>query len=126
MRNPARRVAVTAALALAATAALAGDSLAGSSGFTVREKEFSLAGVPKTITRGTTEKITVHNVGKVPHSLLVDGPGVSDRGIHNKNALAGGASGAFTLTFAKPGKYRIYCAIRGHAKLGMQATIVVR
>ena len=114
-------LAVPLALSLsgAAYASTAGSSLA------LTEKEFSIKGVPTTLAHGKKYTVTIKNAGAYPHDLLVDGNGLHDVGIHNKQPIAPGGSASFKLTFPKAGKYHIYCAIPGHASKGMQLTVTV-
>jgi uncharacterized cupredoxin-like copper-binding protein len=91
----------------------------------VSEKEFSIAGVPKTLKHGVKYTVTVANKGKFPHDLLFDGKGVHDVGIHNAHAVAPGKNGSFTVTFPKAGTFAFYCAIKGHRAKGMQGKVKV-
>jgi uncharacterized cupredoxin-like copper-binding protein len=91
----------------------------------VSEKEFSISGVPKTLKHGVKYTVTISNKGSFPHDLLFDGKGVHDVGIHNKNAVAPGGTATFSVTFPKAGKFKFYCAIKGHAKKGMQGEVKV-
>jgi uncharacterized cupredoxin-like copper-binding protein len=92
----------------------------------INEKQWVLLFSHTSLVHGRTYLITVKNIGTIKHSLLIDGPGVSDRGIHNATALSPGASRSFAVRFPHAGSYRFYCAIRGHAARGMQRTIHVK
>jgi uncharacterized cupredoxin-like copper-binding protein len=125
-------VAVSTMLAAAATASLAGSALAapsaaagGGTTVTVKETEYHLGLSTRTLVHGRTYTVVARDAGKLSHSLLIDGKGVSDRGIHNANALTPGTSRSFTVRFPKAGTYRFYCAIRGHAQAGMQLQVKV-
>jgi uncharacterized cupredoxin-like copper-binding protein len=112
---------VLGALALPA---LAGAGSRTGTGFTVKEKQWSLS-KPPALKHGVTYTVAVKNVGTFPHDLLIDGKGVSDRGIHNAHPIAPGTSASFTVRFPQAGTYRFYCAIKGHAAKGMQMNVKV-
>jgi uncharacterized cupredoxin-like copper-binding protein len=114
-------------LALAIVAAIpASPAAAGNTGNTVKisEKQWSIS-KPAALRHGVTYTIAVHNVGTFPHDLLIDGKGVSDRGIHNAHPIAPGKTETFTVKFPTAGKYHFYCAIKGHAAKGMSREVVV-
>jgi uncharacterized cupredoxin-like copper-binding protein len=116
---------VPACVALAAIAALALPASAGAgTGFTLKEKQWSIS-KPPTLKHGVTYTVSVKNVGTLSHDLLIDGKGVSDRGIHNAHPVAPGKTASFTVKFPKAGTYRFYCAIKGHAAKGMQMNVKV-
>lgn len=87
---------------------------------------------------GWTIKIPFKNVGDLPHSLVVEPwgenyntpqPKAAFPGAETKLAVDGTAPGSGqTLTFKalKPGKYRVVCAVPGHAALGMWDTLIVQ
>jgi uncharacterized cupredoxin-like copper-binding protein len=109
----------------ACVAALALPAAAGAgTGVTIKEKQWSLSR-PPALKHGVTYTIAVRNVGTYPHDLLIDGKGVSDRGIHNAHPIAPGKSASFTVRFPQAGTYRFYCAIKGHAAKGMQMNVKV-
>jgi uncharacterized cupredoxin-like copper-binding protein len=112
-------------VALAAIGAAAYPTAAGAgTGFTIREKQWSLSR-PPALKHGVTYTVTVDNIGTYPHDLLIDGKGVSDRGIHNAHPIASGKKASFTVKFPKAGTYRFYCAVKGHAAKGMQMNVKV-
>ena len=114
---------VVALSALGAAVALPATAGAGT-GFTIKEKQWSIS-KPPALKHGVTYTIAVKNVGTYPHDLLIDGKGVSDRGIHNAHPIAPGKSASFTVRFPQAGTYRFYCAIKGHAAKGMQMNVKV-
>jgi uncharacterized cupredoxin-like copper-binding protein len=61
------------------------------------------------------------NVGRAPHALEIDGPGVKDR---KTKTLSGGGSAGLAVTLQK-GKYELYCPVDGHRAKGMQLEITV-
>jgi uncharacterized cupredoxin-like copper-binding protein len=113
-------VAAAAVAALGLSAAPAGAG----TGFTLKEKQWSIS-KPPALKHGVTYTITVANTGTYPHDLLIDGKGLEDRGIHNAHPIAPGKNASFTVKFPKAGTYRFYCAIKGHAAKGMQMEIKV-
>ena len=114
---------VVALSALGAAVALPASAGAGT-GFTIKEKQWSIS-KPPALKHGVTYTIAVDNIGTYPHDLLIDGKGVSDRGIHNAHPIAPGKSASFTVRFPQAGTYRFYCAIKGHAAKGMQMNVKV-
>ena len=113
-------------IALVALAAATYPATAGAgSSFTIRERQWSLSR-PPVLQHGVTYTVAVRNVGSYPHDLLIDGKGVSDRGIHNAHPVAPGKTASFTVRFPQAGSYRFYCAIKGHAAKGMQMAVTVR
>ena len=77
------------ALAAIAVVALPATPAGAGTGFTLKEKQWSIS-KPPTLKHGVTYTVTVKNVGTFPHDLLIDGKGVSDRGIHNAHPVAPG------------------------------------
>ena len=120
-----RSIRFTAVLALGAAALVAPAAASAAAPIKVSEKEFKIAGVPKTLKHSVKYTVTLTNKGKFPHDMLFDGKGVHDVGIHNKNAIASGGTAKFTVTFPKAGKFEFYCAIKGHAKKGMKGEVKV-
>jgi uncharacterized cupredoxin-like copper-binding protein len=118
-----RSVLVLVALSVFGAAALPASAGAGT-GFTIKEKQWSIS-KPPALKHGVTYTIAVKNIGTFPHDLLIDGKGVSDRGIHNAHPIAAGKSASFTVKFPQAGTYRFYCAIKGHAAKGMQMNVKV-
>lgn len=63
----------------------------------------------------------VTNDGKVPHDLVVEGPGA--KGLKTPVANPGKTE---ELTVAlQPGNYTLYCSVDGHRKLGMETQLKV-
>jgi uncharacterized cupredoxin-like copper-binding protein len=111
-------IAALGALALPVSPAGAGT------GFTIKEKQWSLS-KPPALKHGVTYTVAVQNTGTFPHDLLIDGKGLEDRGIHNAHPIAAGKTATFTVKFPQAGTYRFYCAIKGHAAKGMQMNVKV-
>jgi uncharacterized cupredoxin-like copper-binding protein len=111
-------------LALAIVAAIPASPAAAGNNVNISEKQWSIS-KPTALKHGVTYTISVHNVGTFAHDLLIDGKGVSDRGIHNAHPIAPGKTQTFTVRFPKAGKYHFYCAIKGHAAKGMSREVVV-
>ena len=64
----------------------------------------------------------VHNAGKVPHNLAIEGSGVPANDVTPTIAPGGDATLKVTL---KTGSYTLYCAVPGHKQLGMVAKLSV-
>ncbi|MEO9176928.1 MAG: cupredoxin domain-containing protein [Gaiellales bacterium] len=117
-------VPLCAALAAVGAIALPVSSAGAGTGFTIKEKQWSLS-KPPSLKHGVVYTVDVKNIGTFAHDLLIDGKGVSDRGIHNAHPIAPGTSASFTVKFPSAGTYRFYCAIKGHAAQGMQMNVKV-
>lgn len=63
----------------------------------------------------------VENVGNAPHSLAIEGQG-TDKRVEGLILPHQAKTVAFEL---KPGEYRLYCPVKGHAGKGMEATLKV-
>lgn len=62
------------------------------------------------------------NSGSVPHSLEINGPGVSDQSVSGD--ISPGSSGTLTVTL-QDGTYDVFCPVDGHKSMGMDMTITV-
>jgi uncharacterized cupredoxin-like copper-binding protein len=120
-----RPISITAIAFLGAAALVAPAAASAAAPIKVTEKEFSIAGVPKTLKHGVKYTFTLSNKGKFPHDMLFDGKKVDDVGVHNKAAVAPGKTASFSITFPAAGTYKFYCAIKGHAAKGMKGTVKV-
>ncbi len=116
--------AAIAAVAVVGVVAVPASTAGSGSSFTISEKQWSIS-KPPTLKHGVTYTVEVKNVGTFPHDMLIDGKGVSDRGIHNAHPIAPGEDASFTVKFPSAGTYRFYCAIKGHAAKGMQRNVKV-
>ena len=74
----------TAIAFLGAAGAVAPAAAGAATPIKVTEKEWSIAGVPKTLKHGVKYTFTLTNKGKFPHDMLFDGKKVDDVGVHNK------------------------------------------
>jgi plastocyanin len=63
--------------------------------------------------------LSVTNVGRVAHDLVVDAAG---RGTAD---LPPGGRQELPLDGIEPGRYRIYCSVPGHIELGMVGELVI-
>jgi uncharacterized cupredoxin-like copper-binding protein len=120
-----RLLRLTAVLALGAAALVAPAATSAAAPIKVTEKEYSIAGVPKTLKHGVKYTFTLVNKGKFPHDMLFDGKKVDDVGIHNKKPIAPGKTASFSITFPAAGTFEFYCAIKGHRAKGMQGKVKV-
>ena len=119
-----RLIPACVALAAIAVVALPAAPAGAGTGFTIKEKQWSIS-KPPSLKHGVTYTVTVKNVRTFPHDLLIDGKGVSDRGIHNAHPVVPGKTASFTVKFPQAGTYRFYCAIKGHAAKGMHMNVKV-
>ena len=63
----------------------------------------------------------VVNRGKIDHDLAIEGSGVEE-----KTPLIGPGEEGSLESDLKPGKYRFYCTVPGHAESGMETDVTVR
>lgn len=66
-------------------------------------------------------RFRVVNQGKIEHDLAAEG-----QGSEKKTPLIGPGEEAELETDLKPGKYRFYCTVPGHAESGMETDVTVR
>jgi uncharacterized cupredoxin-like copper-binding protein len=85
----------------------------------VKEVEYKIQ-LPKTSLPAGSYTFDVANDGKLPHNLVVKGPGV-DASTPNLN---GGQSKLLKVDL-KPGTYDLYCSVPGHKQLGMDLKLTV-
>ena len=74
-----RPIRTTAIAPLGAAALVAPAAASAATPIKVTEKEFSIAGVPKTLKHGVKYTFTLSNKGKFPHDMLFDGKSVARR-----------------------------------------------
>jgi uncharacterized cupredoxin-like copper-binding protein len=120
-----RSIRLTAVLALGAAALVAPAATSAAAPIKVTEKEYSIAGVPKTLKHGVKYTFALVNKGKFRHDMLFDGKKVDDVGIHNTKPIAPGKTASFSITFPAAGTFEFYCAIKGHRAKGMQGKVKV-
>jgi plastocyanin len=85
----------------------------------VQESEFKIQ-LPTTTFSPGTYTFVVTNVGKVPHNLVISGPG----GTNRTPNIAPGQNAPLTIDL-KPGQYDFYCSIPGHKAAGMDQKVTV-
>lgn len=116
-----RPILLAAALAVAVLgAAVAGvvahaDSTATTIRVTAREYHLTLT--PKKANAGAVT-IIVTNKGKLSHQIEIAGTGVNKK----TKMIRPGKSATLKVTL-QGGKYTIWCAVPGHAQLGMKTTL---
>lgn len=99
---------------------------------------YAKGGMTITIPLGWTVSVKFKNVGDLPHSAIVEpwnenynspSPKPAFAGAESVNPVDGtspGNSSNFTFKVTKPGKYRVLCAVPGHAALGMWEVFIVK
>jgi uncharacterized cupredoxin-like copper-binding protein len=123
--------AVAAFVAVAAPLALA-DGGTQTQNLRLTEREWGIAGVPKTIKAGSPIRVTVTNKGGVPHELVLE-KGVCPKEcalrVGGKSAeiegVKPGLTKSATWIITKPGRYAFTCRVPGHWKAGMRKTFTV-
>ncbi len=123
---------VVAALVLAGCAAPASTPAAASTTepaaatpagdvVTVRMTDFQLALDPTVVGPGPHTFHAV-NAGKAPHSIVIDGPGVTAQRI--AGVVQPGQSADLTVTL-QSGAYDMYCPVGNHRAMGMEVRFTV-
>ena len=120
-----RPIRTTAIAFLGAAALVAPVAASAAAPVKVTEKEYSIAGVPKTLKHGVKYTFTLSNKGKFPHDMLFDGKKRPRRRRSQQHAVAPGKTATFSVTFPAAGTYEFYCAIKGHAAKGMEGNVKV-
>jgi uncharacterized cupredoxin-like copper-binding protein len=88
----------------------------------VTESEFKIALPTLKKLSGGTYTFDVHNAGKIPHDLAIEGGDIS--GTDKTATIAPGGDATLKVSLAA-GRYTLYCTIPGHRQLGMQAALSV-
>jgi uncharacterized cupredoxin-like copper-binding protein len=97
-----------------------GGGVAAVTAVTATEQEFSITLSAKTFKAGAYT-FTVHNAGKYPHNLTIEGPGVDKK---TSPTMPGGGTGTLAVTLAK-GTYELWCSVDSHKDKGMDMKINV-
>jgi uncharacterized cupredoxin-like copper-binding protein len=100
----------------APAAAAAGETIK------VTESEFKIQLPAQSGLKGGTYTFQVHNAGKIPHDLVVTGPGIT--GTEKTPTIAAGGDATLKVALSG-GSYVLYCSVPGHRQLGMQAKLAV-
>ncbi len=87
---------------------------------TANEQDFSITLSTKTFKAGAYT-FTVHNAGKYPHNLTIQGPGADKAA---SPTTPGGGTGTVSVTLTK-GSYELWCSVDSHKDKGMDMTITV-
>lgn len=85
------------------------------------ETEYRLDPAHIRVDRPATLVIRARNAGERPHALAVEGRSVEAR----MRTLAPGESEQLRVELAKPGRYRWWCPVDGHARRGMRGSVTV-
>lgn len=70
---------------------------------------------------GTELTISVTNDGQAPHTLAVD----TGAGVKETPQLGPGEAATLVVPALRPGEYRMFCSVPGHADLGMVGSLTV-
>ena len=88
----------------------------------VTESEFKIV-LPTLKEPGAgTYTFDVHNAGKIPHDLAIEGGDIS--GTDKTATIPPGGDATLKVSLGA-GRYTLYCTIPGHRQLGMQAALSV-
>jgi uncharacterized cupredoxin-like copper-binding protein len=89
----------------------------------VTEDEFSVALEGGEDLKPGPHTFAVANKGKIPHDLAIEGEALPEEA---KTPLIDPGKSADLKTDLKPGDYRFYCTVPGHAESGMETDVTVR
>ena len=87
---------------------------------TATESEFHIV-LSNTALSAGSWTFVVTNAGHTSHDLVVNGPGVQNKGTA---FLSPGQTANLTVTLQK-GTYAVFCSIDGHRDLGMNTSVTV-
>jgi uncharacterized cupredoxin-like copper-binding protein len=108
-----------------------GELSASQYGFGTSATSLASPGPTLTFKVGDVVKMTVYNVGTLPHSWEIntkqDGSGqmLFSSVINPGSTIAPGGSGTVTFTVTQAGSFYYVCPIAGHPELGMYGTVTV-
>lgn len=88
----------------------------------VTESEWKVQLPTLSTLKGGNYTFQVHNVGKIPHDLAIQGPNVPAN--DKTAAIAPGGTATLKVSLST-GTYTLYCAVPGHKALGMVAKLSV-
>ncbi|MFN2616155.1 MAG: cupredoxin domain-containing protein [Thermoleophilaceae bacterium] len=91
-----------------------------SAGLTENATDFKFS-QPKASVKSGTVTVTLDNKGQTAHAIVVEGKG----GEHKSSTIGPGQTTTLKAKLA-PGKYRFYCPVDGHQKLGMKGQLTVK
>ena len=101
--------------------AVQGQGARGSTKVRAVEKEFSIKLESGDSLKPSKYSFRVVNQGKIDHDLAIEGGGTEE-----KTALINPGKEASLEADLKPGKYRFYCTVPGHAQSGMDVNVTVK
>jgi uncharacterized cupredoxin-like copper-binding protein len=87
----------------------------------VSEKEFSIALASGNELKAGKYSFQVANVGKIQHDLAIEGGGIKE----SRTPLIDAGQSKDLQVDLKPGKYKFYCTVPGHAQSGMRVEVTV-
>ncbi len=85
----------------------------------INASEYKFSPVTLTVKKGEPIKLTLKNVGKMPHDFVID-----ELGIRTKK-IAGGDTDTIVFTPEKTGTFEYYCSVGSHRALGMVGKITI-
>ena len=88
----------------------------------VTESEFKIQLPAASSYKAGNYTFTVHNAGKIPHDVVVTGPGVP---ANDKTPIIPAGGDATLKVTLQSGSYTLYCSVPGHKALGMVAKLSV-
>ena len=85
----------------------------------IEASEFKFSPATLTVKKGEPIKLTLKNVGKMPHDFVVD-----ELGIRTKK-IAGGDTDTIVFTPEQAGVFEYYCSVGSHRAMGMVGKITI-
>ena len=105
----------------AASTATTTTTAAGGRTIAVQESEFNVQLPSQTLAAGSYT-FDVHNGGKLPHDLAIEGPSLS--GTPKTSLISPGGDAKLSVSLSA-GTYTLYCTVPGHRSAGMSAKLTV-
>ena len=88
----------------------------------VNESEFKIQLPPAQTLAAGAYTFDVHNDGKLPHDLAIEGPNLS--GTQKTSLISPGKDATLSVSLSA-GSYTLYCTVPGHRSAGMVAKLTV-
>jgi len=85
----------------------------------VEGDDYSFSPARFSVSAGESIKLTLNNVGRFPHNLIVEGLGITTK------TIGGGTSDTIEFTVDQAGTYSIYCGVANHRALGMTGELTI-
>lgn len=86
---------------------------------TIEGAEFSFTPTTLRLKKGETVKLTLKNIGKMPHDFVIDELNVRTK------IIKGGETDTIEFTPENSGTFEYYCSVGSHRAMGMKGMLTV-